>query len=131
MDPQKKRFIVVIDDSQTVCKILSVVLSRAGHQVKTFQDPGVALREFSTGETPPPDVLFVDLILPRIDGYQVMKRIREHPKPIHIIVISRLGGIVDRLKARLAGANDYLVKPFKEQDVIALVEHYADSRPSQ
>jgi twitching motility two-component system response regulator PilG len=120
--------IVVIDDSPTVCKILEVALSREGHQVQTFQDPVPVLRAiFVAGTIPMPDMLFVDLLLPRINGYQVIMRFRNHSrgKLIPIIVISRLGGVIDRLKARLAGANDYLTKPFKMQDVVTLVERYA------
>ena len=121
-------FIVVIDDSPTVCTILDVFLTREGHQVKSFQNPVPALRSIlKTGETPLPDLLFIDLSLPMINGYEVIRLFKNNPASIHIpvIVISRLGDTITRLKVRLAGANAYLEKPFQIQDVIALVQSFA------
>ena len=121
-------FIVVIDDSPTVCTILDVFLTREGHQVKSFQNPVPALRSIlKTGETPLPDLLFIDLSLPTINGYEVIRLFKNNPASIHIpaIVISRLGDTITRLKVRLAGANAYLEKPFQIQDVIALVQSFA------
>ncbi|MBA2678650.1 MAG: response regulator [Ktedonobacteraceae bacterium] len=121
----KKLFIVVIDDSTIVCTILETILTPQGHQVRWFLDPVAALRSMlTTGETPLPDLLFIDISLPRINGYEVIKRFRNNPtfKRIPIVVISRLDDTVARLKARLAGANAYLAKPFQIQDVLTLVE---------
>ncbi len=130
MDGDTKRTIVVIDDSLLVCTILKTTLSRAGHRVQTFQDPIRPLRSiFITGEVPLPDLVFVDLIFARrLDGYQVIRYIRSRSKSIPIIVISRLDGTLDRLKARLAGANHFVTKPFTQQDIVALVEWYAARR---
>ena len=97
-------FIVVIDDSPTVCTILDVFLTREGHQVKSFQNPVPALRSIlKTGETPLPDLLFIDLSLPMINGYEVIRLFKNNPASIHIpvIVISRLGDTITRLKVRL------------------------------
>ncbi len=122
--------VVVIDDSPTVCKILETTLFRVGYPVKTFLDPVLALRSiFTTGEVPLPELVFVDLIFSgRVDGYQVIRYIRSRNKSLPIIVISRLDGTIDRLRARLAGANHIVTKPFKQQDIVALVEWYAARR---
>ena len=121
-------FIVVIDDSPTVCTILDVSLTREGHEVKSFQNPVPALRSIlKTGEIPLPDLLFIDLSLPTINGYEVIRLFKNNPASMHIpvVVISRLGDTITRLKVRLAGANAFLEKPFQVQDVIALVQSFA------
>ena len=126
--PSKKLFIVVIDDSITVCQILEALLTKEGHQVKSFQHPVPALRSIlNTGETPLPDLLFIDLKLPNINGYEVIKRLKGNPATQHIpiVVISRLGDTITRLKVRLAGANAFLEKPFQPQDVLMLARYFA------
>jgi two-component system, chemotaxis family, response regulator PixG len=120
--------IVVIDDSPTVCTILETVLTREGHQVQLFLDPVPALRSFLFHrEIPPPDLFFVDLSLPHVSGYELIKLFRKHPafRRIPIIVISRIDNAVVRLNVRLAGANAYLTKPFQVQDVLTLAQFFA------
>lgn len=126
--PSQKLFIVVIDDSATVCHLLEALLTPEDHQVTCFQHPVPALRSIlKTGETPLPDLLFIDLSLPMINGYEVIRRFKSHRATQHIpiIVISRLGDTITRLKARLTGANAYLEKPFQAQDVLMLVRYVA------
>jgi DNA-binding response OmpR family regulator len=126
--PSQKLFIVVIDDSATVCRLLEALLTQEGHQVMCFQHPVPALRFIlKTGETPLPDLLFIDLTLPNINGFEMIRRFKNHQATQHIpiIVISRLGDAITRLKARLAGANAYLEKPFQAQDVLTLVRSFA------
>jgi DNA-binding response OmpR family regulator len=120
-------FIMIIDDSPTICKILEVTLRRQGYQVMSFQQPVLALHAlFQTKDVPFPDLLFVDLILPRLNGFQLIQFLRDHPQSRHlpIIAISRRDGLMDRLRARLAGANEYVTKPFKIQDIVKLVQRY-------
>ena len=122
--PPKQTLVVVIDDSPTICKILETCLRREGHQVVSYSDPVQALQALFQREIARPNVLFVDLVLPQMDGYEVMKRLRARPefKAIPIIAISGRDSVVDRLKARLAGANDYVAKPFQTQHIVALVQ---------
>ena len=125
-------FIVVIDDSAVVCRILEVLLTKEGHQVQRFQDPVSAIRALLiTGETPLPDLFFIDLSMPTLSGYEVTQCFKKHPASMHIpiIVISRLDDTVARLKARLAGAAAYLPKPFEVQDLFTLVRSFAE-RPN-
>jgi twitching motility two-component system response regulator PilG len=121
------RFVMILDDSPTICHILETTLRRQGYQVMSFQQPVLALRAlFQTKEVPFPDLLFVDLILPRLNGFQVIQFLRDHPQSRHlpIIAISRRDGLMDRLKARIVGANEYVTKPFKIQDIVELVQRY-------
>ena len=123
----KQTLVVIIDDSPTICKILETCLRREGHQAISYLNPVQALQALLRGEIARPDVLFVDLVLPQMDGYEVIKRLRAKPefKAIPIIAISGSDSMLDRLKARLAGANDYVTKPFKTQHIVALVQKYS------
>ena len=123
----KQTLVVVIDDSPTICKILETCLQREGYQAISYLNPVQALQALFRGEVARPDVLFVDLVLPQMDGYEVIKRFRAKPefKAIPIIAISGRDSVVDRLKARLAGANDYVTKPFKIEHIVALVQKYS------
>jgi CheY-like chemotaxis protein len=125
---RKNLFIVVIDDSTVVCRILEALLTKEGHQVKSFLDPVSAIRSILiTGETPLPDLFFIDLSLPVLNGYEVIRHVKTNPASMHIpvVVISRRDDTISRLKARLAGAAAYLPKPFKAQDLLALVQNIA------
>lgn len=125
--------VLLIDDSPTVRKIIEVALRRAGYEVTAYEDPVEALGALVRGEVPAPALAIVDVGLPRLDGYDVIRQVRAHPQFQHlpIIVISARDGILDRIKARLVGANAYLVKPFKERDLRALVQQYAPNSPQQ
>ena len=121
--------ILVIDDSLVMRKILETCLRREGYEVTSFEDPVVALRErFVTQQVALPDLLVVDIGLPHIDGYDVMRRFRKKHKQTPIIAISGRDGVLDRLKARLAGANVYLTKPFRTQELVALVQQLLSQR---
>ncbi len=124
--PPKQTVVVVIDDSPTICKILETSLSREGYQVVSYLNPVQALQVLFQGEVARPDVLFVDLVLPQMNGYEVMRRLRAKAefKAVPIIAITGREGMLDRLKARLAGANDYVIKPFKTQHIVDLVQKY-------
>lgn len=121
------KLIMVIDDSQTVRKIMETCLRREGFAVVSFPDGVEAMRWLSQSNARIPDVVTLDIGLPKIDGYEVARRLKAKPQfnQAVIIMISRRNGIIDRLKGRLAGAKEYMTKPFKTRDVIAVVESYA------
>ena len=118
------KHIMVIDDSPTVCKILEVSLHREGYKVRSFHDGIMALQYLALPHACIPHLIFLDLSLPRIDGYEVLKHLKAKPQCSEtvMIIISRRDGLLDRLKGRLAGARTYLTKPFKTQDVLAVVQ---------
>jgi len=129
--PDERVFIAIIDDSQTVRKILETEFSREGYLVKAFATPLEAFRAFLNPEPkfPLPNILFVDIRLPQFDGYEVMRRFRKAPggEHIHIITITRNNGVIDRVLAKIAGSNDYLTKPFTNTQLIAVVNSYLQS----
>ena len=125
--------VLLIDDSPTVRKIIEVALRRAGYEVTAYEDPEEALGALKRGEIPAPALAIVDVGLPKLDGYDVIRLLRASPQfqQLPVIVVSARDGILDRIKARLVGANAYLVKPFKERDLRALVQQYAPIAPQQ
>jgi CheY-like chemotaxis protein len=123
--------VMVLDSSPTSRKILEVILHRDGHQVVCFDDPLEALRFlFRHG---PADLLFLGLALPKMDGFDVLKYLRGEPRFHPMVVIALLierDGILVRLKARLAGAQQVVTKPLVRQRIVALVSEYVCWRAS-
>ena len=119
-------FILIIDDSLTIRKILEVCLHRAGYQVKTFADATEVFEWLRMPEAAIPALVFMDIGLPRMDGYTLMQRLRARPAfaETTFVVISARGGVLARLKARLAGARTSLIKPITTQEIISVVQEY-------
>jgi CheY-like chemotaxis protein len=117
---------MVLDTSPTSRKILEVILRREGHQIASFDDSLEALRFLSRHG--PADLLFLGLDLPKTDGFEVLKYLRGEPRFHSMGIIALLGerdGILVRLKARLAGAQQVVTKPLVRQQIVALVSTYA------
>ena len=122
---QRRLRVMVLDTSKTSRKILEVILRREGHRVVCFDDPVEALRFLSRHG--PADLLFLSLDLPRIDGLDVLKYVKGQPRFHTMIPIALLGerdGILERIKARLAGAQLVVIKPLVRQQIVALVAAY-------
>jgi twitching motility two-component system response regulator PilG len=118
--------VMVIDDSPTVRKILEVTLRREGMEVVSYPDGVEALRAVTTRPCDRlPDLLFLDLELPRMNGFEIARHLRSKPQwdQTAIVMLSRRDGVIDRLKARLAGAQAYLTKPFKTQTILETVQN--------
>jgi twitching motility two-component system response regulator PilG len=123
--------VLVVDDSATVRKILEVCLKRAGYEVISFPDGVEAIRWLATPEARHPRLVFLDIQMPRMDGYVVAKYLKARPllSDMVIVMLSGRTGILDRLKGRLAGANEYLTKPFRTQTILAIVQTYLGCPP--
>jgi twitching motility two-component system response regulator PilG len=114
--------VVVIDDSMVVRKIVEIILSRYGITCISYQDGYEALKAFKTGEDYIPDLIFLDIGLPKIDGYDLLRLLKTSPQFDHteVVVLSARDGVLDRLKGRLAGAKGYVTKPFKTQELLSI-----------
>lgn len=125
----QRRLILAVDDSLTVRKIVSITLERLGYRVITAADGMQALARLSE-ETP--DLVLLDITMPRMDGYQVCKVIKQAPatKSIPVVMLSGKDGFFDKVKGRLAGATDYITKPFREATLAEVVEKYTAARTS-
>jgi twitching motility two-component system response regulator PilG len=117
-------FVMVIDDSVTIRKILEVCLHREGYEVKSFQDGVEALHWCGTPEARIPALVLVDVGLPKLDGYDVIRRLKAKLAlgQAVFVIVSRRHGILDRLKGQLVGAHAYLTKPFKTSELIAVIQ---------
>src|SRR5437588_5192123 len=117
-------FVMIIDDSLVIRKILDTCLHLAGYDTRSFPDGVEALCWLNTSEARIPDMVVVDLGLPKLDGYQVIQQIKARPalERTRLVILSRRDGILDRLKGRLVGAHAYLTKPFKTDQLLAVIQ---------
>ncbi len=120
---RSKPFVMIIDDSATVRKIIETCLSREGYHVSSFRDGIEAIRWMTSQHGRIPDLILLDIFLPTMNGYEIARYLQSQPRlcAIVIVIISRHDGVIDRLKGRLAGAKAYLSKPFTTQQIISVV----------
>lgn len=120
------RLVMVVDDSLTIRTILDVCLRRAGYEVKTFQDGVEVFNWLATPQARIPALVLVDLGLPKIDGYNLIRLLRTRPAFAHtaFVIVSRRDGVLDKLKGRLVGARAYLTKPFLTTQILAIARQY-------
>ena len=124
--------IIVIDDSPTIRNILETCLQREGFEVRTFPDGVEAMRWLVGTNRPIPHLVILDIRLPKLDGYEVARRLKAKSqfRTLPIVMLSRQDSIIDRLKGRLAGANVYMTKPFKTEDIVGVVKMQLGMVPS-
>ena len=117
--------ILVIDDSNTIRKSAEMFLRQAGYEVFLAEDGFDALAKISDHE---PQVIFVDIMMPRLDGYQTCALIKQNPmlRSTPVIMLSSKDGIFDRARGRLAGSDRYLTKPFTREGLIAAVNEHVN-----
>ena len=125
-DPGAMR-IMVIDDSKTIRRTAETLLSREGFDVITAQDGYEALGMVVRHR---PDLVFVDIMMPRLDGYQTCALIKRHPdfRRIPVVLLSSKDGLFDRAKGRLVGSERYLTKPFTREELLETVSAFAADR---
>jgi twitching motility two-component system response regulator PilG len=114
------RVVMVVDDSPTIRKILSLTLEDAGYSVIAEADGESALERLADVL---PDVILLDIAMPGIDGYETCKRIRVDSRTTHlpILMLSGKDALFDKVKGHMAGATEYLTKPFEAATVLAAV----------
>ncbi|MBO0795007.1 MAG: response regulator transcription factor [Ktedonobacteraceae bacterium] len=115
--------VLLIDDSATIRQIVTTTLTREGYETQAFADGIAAMRWLAEPGSYLPDLLLVDLGLPKMDGYEVLRRIKGKPllAQTRCIILSRRLGVMDKIKGRLAGASLYLPKPFTVQALLVAV----------
>ena len=112
--------VLVVDDEPTIVEVVGTYLERAGFAVERAMDGLEALR---LTELHRPDLVILDLMLPGLDGFDVLRRLRERPgKPVAVIMLTARGEESDRLVGLRHGADDYVVKPFSPAELVARVE---------
>lgn len=120
--------VLVIDDSKTILRTAEALLSEYDCWVATAPDGFEALPKIAAFK---PDLIFVDIMMPRLDGYHTCSLIKANPNYRHIpvIMLSSKDSIFDLARGRLAGSDKYLTKPFTRQDLLAAIQvHVIDEQ---
>jgi two-component system KDP operon response regulator KdpE len=114
-----KRFrILVVDDEERILNFLSTKLKASGYEVLTAPDGVKGLEQAQAQE---PDLVVLDLLMPRMDGLEMLKQLRTF-SPIPVIILTAKGADTDRIKGLQLGADDYLPKPFNPDELVARIE---------
>ncbi len=115
--------VMVIDDSKTIRRSAETLLKKAGCEVITAVDGFEALAKITEHR---PDIIFVDIMMPRLDGYQTTALIKNNNafKSTPVIMLSSKDSIFDRAKGRIVGSERYLTKPFSRDDLIGAIKNY-------
>ena len=112
--------VLVVDDEPTIAEVVGGYLERAGYATRIAYDGRAALAAVDEDR---PDLVVLDLMLPGVDGLEVMRRLRERPKPpLAIILLTARGEQSDRIVGLRLGADDYVVKPFSPAELVARVD---------
>jgi twitching motility two-component system response regulator PilG len=122
--------ILVIDDSSTVRQSAAVFLRQGGHEVFLAEDGYDALSKVCDHE---PDMIFCDILMPRLDGYQTCAIIKRNPNygNIPIVMLSSKDGVFDKARGRMVGAQQYLTKPFVKDVLLQSVQHFSVGKLTQ
>jgi twitching motility two-component system response regulator PilG len=119
--------VMVIDDSNTIRRSAEIFLQQAGCEVILAEDGFDALAKITDHR---PDLIFVDIMMPRLDGYQTCALIKKNSRfrETPVIMLSSKDGLFDRARGRLVGSDEYLTKPFSKDALLAAVNrHYGKS----
>jgi twitching motility two-component system response regulator PilG len=118
--------VLVVDDSPTIRRILGLTLERAGYRVIAEPNGQSALDRLKEMV---PNVVLLDIAMPDLDGYEVCKRIKQDPRTsaVPVIMLSGKGAFFDKVKGHMAGATEYLTKPFETPEVLAVVTQHCQA----
>jgi len=114
--------ILVVDDSKTIRRTAETLLSKEGCQVFTAIDGFDALSKIADHQ---PDLIFVDIMMPRLDGYETCSLIKHNKvfKQTPVIMLSSKDGLFDRARGRIVGSEQYLTKPFTKDELLGAISN--------
>ncbi len=110
--------IMIVDDDTNIAELIALYLTKECFDTKIVEDGEAALREFDSFA---PNLILVDLMLPRMDGYQVCRELRQRSN-VPIIMLSAKGEVFDKVLGLELGADDYMIKPFDSKELVARVK---------
>jgi two-component system, OmpR family, response regulator ArlR len=114
--PSEKQWILIVEDDEKIARVLQLELEHEGFRVEVCHDGASAIERALKG----PDLIVLDLLLPRIDGLEVCRRVRRHSS-VPIIMLTAKDAVPDRIAGLDTGANDYLTKPFSIEELLARI----------
>ena len=126
--PLQAARVLVIDDSNTIRRSAEIFLGQGGYEVLLAEDGFDALSKVNDHD---PDLIFCDILMPRLDGYQTCAIIKRNPRFAHVpvIMLSSKDGLFDKARGRMVGSEDYLTKPFTKEQLLRAVETFRRPAP--
>ena len=121
--------VLVIDDSNTIRRSAEIFLKQGGHDVLLAEDGFDALAKVNDYQ---PNLIFCDILMPRLDGYQTCAIIKRNPRfaSVPVVMLSSKDGVFDKARGRMVGSEDYLTKPFTKEQLLRAVAQYHPARLS-
>ncbi len=121
--PKVQKKILVVEDSATQRKVICRMLAQNGYDITEAGDGYEALAKIDVDK---PDLILLDIIMPGIDGYKAMSLIKEKPgmADVPIIMLTSRGKLIDKVRGKVSGTDEYLTKPFKRDELIEKIEKY-------
>jgi twitching motility two-component system response regulator PilG len=125
-DALKGLKVMVVDDSKTIRRSAENLLTKAGCDVVTAGDGFESLAKIAEHE---PDIIFIDIMMPRLDGYQACALIKNNSRfrNTPVIMLTSKDSIFDRARGRLVGSEQYLTKPFSREDLLGAIKQHVSS----
>ena len=119
--------VACIDDSQTIQRQVKMTLESVGYLVMNILDPASSLLKLAKQK---PDLILMDINMPKIDGYELCQRLRRSRKlkTVPVVMLTGREGLVDRVRAKFVGADEYLTKPFRPNLLIDVVDNLLESK---
>ncbi len=115
--------VLVVDDSNTIRRSAEIFLKQGGHEVMLAEDGFDALAKVNDYQ---PNLIFCDILMPRLDGYQTCAIIKRNARfsGVPVIMLSSKDGVFDKARGRMVGAQDYLTKPFTKEQLLQAVQQF-------
>jgi twitching motility two-component system response regulator PilG len=115
--------VLVIDDSNTIRRSAEIFLKQGGHEVMLAEDGFDALAKVNDYQ---PNLIFCDILMPRLDGYQTCAIIKRNAKfaGVPVVMLSSKDGVFDKARGRMVGSQDYLTKPFTKDQLLQTVQQF-------
>lgn len=119
--------VMVIDDSKTIRRTAETLLKKEGCDVITATDGFEALSKITDHK---PDIIFIDIMMPRLDGYQTCALIKRNKnyKDTPVILLTSKDGLFDRARGRIVGSDQYLTKPFTREELLGAIKKYVNGK---
>lgn len=119
--------VLVIDDSNTIRRSAEIFLKQGGHEVMLAEDGFDALSKVNDYE---PHLIFCDILMPRLDGYQTCAIIKRNAKfaSVPIVMLSSKDGVFDKARGRMVGSQEYLTKPFTKDQLLQTVQQLGSNQ---
>ena len=119
--------VLVVDDSNTIRRSAEIFLKQGGHEVLLAEDGFDALAKINDYQ---PDLIFCDILMPRLDGYQTCAIIKRNAvfSSVPVVMLSSKDGVFDKARGRMVGSQDYLTKPFTKDQLLQTVQQLGQQR---